>query len=322
MQLPAQPGITRIEDQHGSFERIRSDKADGVVKVIGNVNNVLRASIERKDVCLRHPAEIRYSIGLGALGDQIEDCYPKLGEMITVDGNMYCLPADGKDSPDCLRFDKGVEKATIKTAFNVSVSGGFDDLILFKSSEKGGTNMASVYRSLFDMYRSRRPDYKGVIGVVARAQMSGIYGSAVKISPVKDFAPKNGEMITDASNVSEWFELDKEPRHKDVTALICGVGVDLTADLSAFSKDRFNAVFYVHPANIGAKTELLHEHAVIFSAMPLPEKAASLEAEIRGVIENGRMIDMRHILDNSTVTGALIGVSYIQEFLLDDRCPR
>ncbi len=300
MQLPAQSSLTRIENQHGSFELIRSDKAAGVVKVIGNINNVLRASIERKDVCLRRPSEIRYSIGLGALGEQIEDCYRKLGEMITVDGNMYCLP---------------------RTAFNVSVSGGFDELILFRSSEKGGTSMTSLYQSLFEIYRSRRPDYKGVIGVVARAQMSGVYGSAVKISPVKDFAPKNGEMITHASNLDEWFELDKEPRYRGVTALICGAGVDLTADLSAFSKDRFNAVFYVHPANIGAKTELLHEHAVIFSEMPLPEISPSLEGEIARVLEKGRLLDMRHVLDNSTVTGALIGVSYIQEFLLDETCP-
>jgi hypothetical protein len=49
----------------------------------------------------------------------------------------------------------------------------------------------------------------------------------------------------------------------------------------------------------------------------MPEQPTDLEAEIHSVIENGTFIDMRHLLDTSTVTEALIGVNYIQEYRSD-----
>ena len=127
----------------------------------------------------------------------------------------------------------------------------------------------------------------------------------------------NGEMVVQPSNTKEWFDFDATPRHKDVTALICGVGADLTADLSRYEADQLNRVFYINPANTGGKMEMLHNHAVMFRQLPMPERAVNLDKEIRKVVENGDFIDMRHLLDSSKVTRAFIGVSYIQAFRQD-----
>lgn len=35
------------------------------------------------------------------------------------------------------------------------------------------------------------------------------------------------------------------------------------------------------------------------------------------MVGEGDVIDMRHLLDNSTVTRALLGISYVQEFRRD-----
>ena len=117
--------------------------------------------------------------------------------------------------------------------------------------------------------------------------------------------------------MEDWFSIDKQPRHQDVTALICGGGVDLTSDLSLYNKEELNSVFYIHPANTGEKTEMLHNHAVIFSKLTMPEKVANLDKEIKDVVEKGDFIDMRHLLDSSSIRKAFIGINYIQEFRRD-----
>ena len=88
-------------------------------------------------------------------------------------------------------------------------------------------------------------------------------------------------------------------------------------DLSFYDSDELNSVFYLHPGNVGEKTELLHNHAVIFSELPMPDKIVNLDKEIRSVVDKGEFNDMRHLLDSSSIRRAIIGVSYIQEFRRD-----
>ena len=151
--------------------------------------------------------------------------------------------------------------------------------------------------------------------------MAAVYGSGVTRSPIADFAPANGEMITHPSNFAEWFQVDTAPRHQQVTGLVCGVGVDLTSDLSSFDQAIFSDVFYLHPASVAGKTESLHTHGVFFSPLPLPERTASLEQEIRRVVADGDFMDMRHLLDTCTITSAVLGVCYVQEFRRDTEAP-
>ena len=64
---------------------------------------------------------------------------------------------------------------------------------------------------------------------------------------------------------------------------------------------------------------MLHNHAVVFQPLPLPDPAAGLEAAIESVVDAGEFIDMRHLLDNSRVSRALVGIGYVQRVEADDR---
>ena len=150
-----------------------------------------------------------------------------------------------------------------------------------------------------------------------RAQFGKVFGTGIAHSPVKSNAPANGEMIVHPSNFKAWFEVDTEPRHMNVTGLICGIGADLSEDLSGYDEELLNCVFYLNPANTGGKSEMLHNHTVIFDELPFPGKPVNIEKEIREAVEDGDFIDMRHLLDNSTITKAMIGVNYIQSFRPD-----
>ena len=95
-----------------------------------------------------------------------------------------------------------------------------------------------------------------------------------------------------------------------------GVGVDLESDLSSFDEDVMGSLFYMHPANIGNQKMLLHNHAVVFKHIPI-RKNQDLDGQIRDIVKNGEFLDMRHLLDNTTIKRALIGVSYISKIVFE-----
>ncbi|MEO5361527.1 MAG: STAS domain-containing protein [Nitrospirota bacterium] len=301
----------------GSMVFIDGSEDTGAIEILGNVDDVLYSKITLNHLASKRFSKTEYSIGLGGLGDKVQDYFPVMGEMMTIGGTMIWLPTDGNDIPDFLipQYDTG--EVTVRTTFNVSIIGNFNDYIYFESNIEGGCTLTELYRALFNVTKERRQDFKGVIGVAMRAEMAAIFASGVKKSPISDNSPSNGQMIVHASNISEWFDIDTTPRHTDTTALICGLGADLTMDLSAYNEKELKSVFYLHPANLGGKTEMLHNHGVIFSPIPMAGKIANFEAEIKNVINKSDFIDMRHLLDISTVTKAFIGLSYTQRFVRD-----
>ncbi|RJP22452.1 MAG: anti-sigma factor antagonist [Candidatus Omnitrophota bacterium] len=303
----------------GSFRMIPQPDSQSAMEVLGHVDDVLYSRVTPAHLCSKHFFETEYSIGLGGLGDRLDDYFPIMGEMITIGGTMVWLPTDGNDTPDFLIPQKDTGQVTLRTGFNVSISGGFGELMVFESSSPAGATMDTLYQALFHLARTRRPDFRGVLGVAILAQMPSVFGSGIKRSPIKDYAPENGEMITHSSNIAEWFDFDATPRHQNVTALICGVGVDLTADLSGYDQKEFHSVFYLHPAQGREQQTLLHNHAVMFSALPFPERPVNLDHEIKTVVNQGDFIDMRHLLDRSTIAKGLIGISTIQTFRRDPK---
>ncbi|MBP7828398.1 MAG: STAS domain-containing protein [Kiritimatiellae bacterium] len=298
--------------EHGSVRIMNAGGGPGAVEVLGDVRDVLHARVTTDQLLSKRFFETEYSIGLGGLGRAPEDFFEIMGEMITIGGTMVWLPTDGHDTPDFLipKADKG--HVMIRTGYNISLAGGFDEFIVFESRDAAGATISQLYRALFQLARRRRPDFKGLLGLALRAQAVAVYGSGVLRSPVAPLAPANGGLITDPSNIGDWMACDREPRHRNVTMLMCGVGADLTGSLDAFDAAELNKAFYLHPANIGARTELLHNHAVLFKEQPFPDRPTDLEDEIHRVVQDGEFVDMRHLLDNSAITRALIGVSYIQ----------
>lgn len=58
---------------------------------------------------------------------------------------------------------------------------------------------------------------------------------------------------------------------------------------------------------------MLHNHAVFFRNAPASGGSHDMDVEMRRVVDGGEFVDMRHLLDQTTVVSALIAVNYVQE---------
>lgn len=299
----------------GAFSFHAGSAEPGAIEVLGDIEDVLASRITVDQVVAKKFSAKEYSLGLGALGPTAQSVMPYIGEMMTIGGTMVWLPTDGNDTPDFLVPHQDSDAVVIRTGFNASIAGKFNEYVEFTASSPEGATLSEVYLALFDLAKARRPDYRGALAIAMRAEIGAVYGCGVVRSPVANHAPANGKWITDPSNYPSWFEADETPRHRDVTGLICGIGLDLDADLSVFNQKHLNATFYINPGNQGGATrEKLHNHGVFFEAFPEGESPAILESEIQSVVEGGTFVDMRHLFDRTTVKSAVIGVVYAQEF--------
>lgn len=300
----------------GSFSRVMARPASCSILVLGHIEDVLWSRVTPGHIYSKRFSETEYSIGLGALGDKLDDYFGIMGEMMTIGGTMVWLPTDGHDTPDFLIPKVDSSTVKLRTGFNVSMAGDFAEEVCFESSEPGGATIDAIYRALFDRARASRPDFKGALALTMRAEMSAVHGSGVTRSTILANQPANGKMITAAENFDSWFEIDTTPRHRNVTGLLTGIGLDLQSDLASYDPALLGASFYLNPGNISQSSVQLHNHAVFFSPQPF-DPQATITTAISQVVDDGDFIDMRHLLDTSTVTKAIIGIGYIDNFLPD-----
>lgn len=308
--------LPEYDYENVSLTILEATHDDSTLKVVGDVSKVLYAQIGEEDIYSRNFSNTEYSIGLGGLGEKTHDFFEIMGEMITIGGTMVWLPTDGHDTPDFLIPATDTGKVTIHTGFNVALDGDFHDIIIVESKNDKGFTVDELYSALFHMARNMRPSFKGVISMAMQVDIGEFYSSGIKISPIKKFAPQNREMITHHDNIESWMNIDTTPIFQGETMITFGVGVDLGSDLGGFDEEVMGSLFYLHPANIGNQKMLLHNHAAVFKHLPI-EKNQNLDGQIRKIVREGEFLDMRHLLDNTLIKRALIGVSYISDILFE-----
>jgi len=308
--------LDRYTRHDAGFRVFQSTAEPSSLKIVGDLMKVLHATLEPGDIKLRYFSETEYSIGLGALGGCLDDCFRLLGEMITIGGTMVWLPTDGNDTPDFLIPQKDTGEVMIYTGLNSALDGVFNDIVLIEGAGCAAISISDVYDAIFDITRERQVPDRCVVSLALVAELGALFSSGVRISPVKRFTPANAKMITDPENIGRWMDINTQPKHAGRTMVSFGVGLDLGGDLSRFDRRALDNLFYLHPANTGSKKMMLHNHGVVFEHLDWQFRL-DLDDEIRRIVRAGEFLDMRHLLDTTTITRAVAGVSYISDIRME-----
>jgi len=287
-----------------------------VLRVTGELEKVLHATITPADIRTKKFSEVTYSLGLGALGADAKDALPVLGEMITLHGSMVWLPTDGNSSPDFMTpADTSSGDLPVYTGYNITLDGPFSEYVTLDATDTNGVSIADIYRIIFTSARERIPSYKGVIAIALWGVISSFASSGIKRSPVAGSGLAPGESIMSPARSHEWIESDKGASYKGDTLVSFGVGIDLAGDRSSVPEEIISSIYYANPLNSGAgKEQYLHNHGVVFRNVPY-DPLLDLNSQIKKIVTDGEFVDMRHLLDATRVRRAKIGIAYIQNII-------
>ena len=286
--------------------------------VTGDLRKVLDATLTHDDIRSIGFADADYSLGLGALGKNIDDAMPLLGEMITLHGSMVYVPTDGHYTPDFFTPVKETGGVRIFTGFNIALSGQFHEILTFETGHEGGITFTELYSAIFSIAKGRREDFKGIISLVVYGIAEGVVSSEIKLSPVASRRPVNQKSIMDPENYHEWNDTNTEPRYRGDTLISFGIGIDFSNDLSVYNEEQIHAISYIHPLDKGDATMYLHNHGVIFRDIPY-DPLSELSHRIKTTTQNGEFVDMRHLMDSTRVRKAKAGISYISSIATRDQ---
>jgi len=286
-----------------------------VLRVTGQVDRVLHATITEADVRAKKFSEITYSLGLGAMGADLKDSLGLMGEMITLYGSMVWLPTDGNSTPDFMTpSDTSDGDLPVYTGFNITLDGPFNEYLTLDSADPRGVSIADIYRVIFSSGRERVKTYRGVVAVTMWGILSGFASSGLKKAPVAG-SINPGESIMDPSHVHEWMAGDKGSSYQGDTLVSFGIGIDLGGDLSAFRPETLSSLYYANPLNTGAGKEMyLHNHGVVFRNIPY-DATLDLNTQVKKIVTDGEFVDMRHLLETTRLRKAKIGIAYIQDIV-------
>lgn len=283
------------------------------LRVTGDLSKVLHASITPDDIRMKKFSEITYSLGLGALGADIRDAMPVLGEMITLYGSMVWLPTDGNNTPDFLTPLDGASDLPVYTGFNITLDGPFNEYLTLETDNPQGVSIADIYRTVFSSAKERVKSYTGIIAITIWGVLAGLSSSGIKKAPVADPGRPAKISIMDPAQIHEWMASDTSASYKGDTLVSFGIGIDLTFDLSKFPAEDLASLYYANPLNKDAGRQMyLHNHGVVFRNIPY-DASLDLNSQVKKIVADGEFVDMRHLLDSTRLRRAKIGVAYIQE---------
>ncbi len=282
------------------------------LRVLGDLKKVLYATIAESDVKTMKFSEVNYSLGLGALGADVKDALPLLGEMITLHGSMVWLPTDGNNTPDFLTpIDAGGD-VPVYTGYNITLDGPFNEYFTLDTENANGVSIADIYRTIFSSAKERVKTYRGVVAITIWGVLDGLASSGLKRAPVVGSTPADGQSIMAPAHLHEWVAADTASSYKGDTLVSFGIGIDLTHDLSGFSPEDLASIYYANPLNKGAGKQMyLHNHGVVFKNIPY-DPSLDLNTQVKKIVSEGEFADMRHLLDSTRLRKAKIGIAYIQ----------
>jgi anti-anti-sigma factor len=284
-----------------------------VIRVLGDLNKILYSRMTEADIKTKKFSEINYSLGLGALGANVREAMPLLGEMITLYGSMVWLPTDGNNTPDFLTPLDTKGDIPVYTGFNVTLDGPFNEYLTMDATNPQGVSISDIYRTIFESARKRVKSYRGVVALTIWGVIEGLSSSMLKKSPLASAAPPGGVSVMDPSQVHDWITSDTKSSYKGDTLVSFGIGVDLTHDLSSFNAGNLASLYYANPLNKKADNEMyLHNHGVVFRNVPF-NASLDLNSQVKKIVTDGEFVDMRHLLDNTRLRRAKIGIAYIQD---------
>ena len=236
-------------------------------------------------------ADSTFAIGLGAIGDDFEDCKRRVGEFITAGGAVAYLPTDGTNVPDFL-LAQGGQAPEVQVCYGLVCQGRnsqpFSTLIRFEAKDGVPIPLTGLLDSCLELAQSQQ------IGVVMIAETAGLIGAALRRSP---FTANGKQEPFGFPGIRDWLTFTAEPAYANRVALVAGI---------VLRGGSQTLTSFIRPFNTPDGVPLAgHFHAAAFSYRPVQRGVIELKASIKSLFEGQTLEGILHLLtDDRAISGA------------------
>ena len=259
-------------------------------RTLGEAGPVSTCEFRREHCRPMQFSESAFAIGLGALGEDFEDCKGRFGEFIAAAGAVAYLPTDGTNVPDFL-LAAGDSTPEVQVCYGIACHAvgqqPFSSLIRFEA--KGGVpvTLTALVESCMELARCQQ------LGIVIIAESTGLIGAALRRSPV---ATEVKQGAFGFPQIRDWLSFTAERAYANRVVLVSGVGLrESSNELAAVVRPFWNSSGVAFTG---------HFHAAAFSYRPIQRGQIDWKASIRGLFEGHALEGILHLLtDDRAISG-------------------
>ncbi len=263
----------------GSLYRVSPLPGGGkmVAEFYGRPDLLKQSAFTGKDMRIVRAGSHRFAIGLGAIGDNWEECRERFGEYLLTGCNAAYLPGDGSGQPDYMTGG-GQLVVSLAELYGLHFTGNFSRLVRFDSAgPPAATGFSQLASTLLQLTGYER------ICLVMIAESGGLIGSSLRASPVE------GRDVFSYPAIKETMRFTTEPAHLRMLTLSVGY-------LSAGGPEEEQP--FVRPLTPGSPLKN-HVHTAVFSFLPLKKNDIDLEETIETLYSQAELTDILHLTNDS-----------------------
>ncbi len=241
------------------------------------------AGYSAKDMHTEHFTRNTYGLGLGAIGEDFNDCRERFGEFIGLGDVVAYLPTDGTNSPDYM-MRSGHLIPHIHTLYAILFSGSFSHTLTFDTH----ASKKSVPLSRLIETGMNATGYDQA-GMVMLAETTGIVGASLLTSPLHVDGPASLFRFPEVRNS---MHIATEHEHQKMLTVTVGVLV----------KDPAPEILPFLRKLSGQSPYWGHFHSAVFSYHPLKKDEIDLNSSILSFFENDMIQHISHLINDDRET--------------------
>jgi anti-anti-sigma factor len=254
-------------------------------RVAGHSELLIGCRFSEEDSCTITFPDSAFGLGVGALGNNFEDCRARFGEFLSVAGATAYLPTDGANVPDYM-LARGGFTPDVRVLYGVSCEGPFTWVIHFeKQKDSSAATLTQIVNACLEHSGAN------IVGIVMIAESAGLVGAALRRSPASQ---SSSSAPFGYPEIREWLTFTPERMYAQSLCLIVGI---------AARTEHPTLAPMVRP--LGKKRlPLGHFHATVFPYLPLKRNDIDLKANVATLFEAETIQGLLHLLsDDREIVG-------------------
>jgi len=227
-----------------------------------------------------------FGLGVGAFGEDFEDCRTRFGEFLSVCGAAAYLPSDGATDPDYM-VSAGDLVPSLQVLSGIRCTGDFSHLLRFAPKEAHGVvDLSDLAQECLALTKSE------AAGIVVVGETAGLVGAALRQAPT---ARPAGGSIFAHPEIRHWLTFTPERALANSLCIVAGLAANTEA---------LPVASYLRPLS-NSSPVLGHFHALALSYSHLQHGVLDLEKTVRELFESQSLRGLLHLVnDERPIVGA------------------